>query len=50
MIKEYFAAILADNGYKIASKRPEDEELRNSKTVAAFKQCFEAELKNNNLI
>ena len=49
-VKEYFAAILNDNGYKIASQKPEDEELRNSKTVAAFKQCFEAELKAQGFI
>ena len=53
-LAKYFKVIIGDGGYhggyQIASKRPEDEELRNSKTVAAFKQCFEAELKNNNLI
>lgn len=49
-VEEYFAAILNDNGYKIVSQKPEDEELRNSKTVAAFKQCFEAELKAQGFI
>ena len=48
-MKGYFAAILNDSGYKITSQRPENEELRNSKTIATFKQCFETELKNNNL-
>lgn len=43
-IKDYFIAILNDNGYKLVFQKPEDGELHNSKTVAAFKRCFEAEL------
>ena len=49
-ISQYFTAILNDNAYKTTSTKPESEVLRCSKTISAFKQHFEKELKNNNLI
>lgn len=53
-LAKYFKVIIGDGGYhggyQIHTHKPEDEELRNSKTVAAFKQCFEAELKAQGFI